>query len=264
MNEIKQATSGRGTFELLGQAERGLEITVRDDRCELAELLDAAVVDRRCGGRFRVVDSGRFSSAELEWLSRAGADLYTSDEQARSAAEIDLLVKAAARGGGIVAYFLHGEISDGAREIALTGAYLHVSNREKARDMTELAALAHACRRAEARLVAYQHGPLSEALIEVARNGGGVHLSDESLPAEAPLSPFLDMVRDAAAGGSGVVLHLEDSLGAAALLDIIKAGAHVIFRRRNDFRSPLRELEARAAGRRLDFRACYLTCDFLP
>jgi hypothetical protein len=38
----------------------------------------------------------------------------------------------------------------------------------------------------------------------------------------------------------------------------------VIFRRPNDFRSPLRGLERRAARRPLDFRAYYLTPDFLP
>jgi hypothetical protein len=264
MSEPEQESTGQGTYELLSRAGRGLEITVRDDRCDLAELMDAALLDRRRGGRFRVVDTGRFPSLELEWLVQSGADLYTSDEVERSPAELSLLVKAAARGRGIVACFQHGAFTETTPEIARTGAYLHVGHREREGNTAALADLAYACGRSGAWLVDYRHGPLAPGLVELARNGGWIHLSGESLPAGTSLSPFLDMAREAAAAGAGVVLHLEDTLDAAAVLDIMNAGAHVIFRRPNDFRSPLRGLERRAARRPLDFRAYYLTPDFLP
>jgi hypothetical protein len=264
MSEAEPDYAESGTYELLSRARRGLLITVRDDRCDLAELMDAALVDRRRGGRFRVVDSGRFPSQELEWLVRAGADLYTSDEVERSPAELDLLVRAAARGRAVVACFQHGALTVGTVEIARTGAYLHVSRREQERDTAVLADLAYACRRSGAWLVDYEHGALAAGLVELARDGGWIHLSEGSLPARESLSSFLDMAREAAAAGAGVVLHLEETLEPATALDIMNAGAHVIFRRPTDFRSPLRELERRAARRPLDFRAYYLTPDFLP
>lgn len=264
MNEIKQDFAGQGTYELLSRAERGLEITVRDDRCDLAELIDAAALDRRNGGRFRLVDTGRFGSSELEWLGKAGADIYTSDETERAPAELDLLARTAARGRGIVAHFQYGAVTEPVMEIARIGVYFHVSNRERERDTAGLADLAYACRRWGAWLVHYQHGPLAGGLADVARNGGWIHLSDESFTAGASLAPFLDLARDAAAAGAGVVLHLENELEAEAVLDLIMAGVFVIFRRPHDFRSPLRDAERRTARRSPDFRTFYLTSTFLP
>jgi hypothetical protein len=264
MSEIEQDFVVQGTYELLSRAERGLEITVRDDRCDLAELIDAAALDRRNGGRFRLVDTGRFSSPELEWLLEAGADLYTSDEAGRASRELSLLAGAAARGRGIVAHFQYGVIAEPVIEIARTGVYLHVSNRERERDAAALADLAHACRHSGSWLVHYQHGPLGSGLADVARNGGWIHLSDEAFTAGAPLAPFLDLAQDAAAAGAGVVLHLESELEAGAVLALIKAGVFVIFGKPHDFRSPLREAERRAARRSPDFRAFYLTSTFLP
>jgi hypothetical protein len=264
MKAKRSDLGGQDGYELLSQAVLGLEITVRDDRCEAAELLDAAAVDRRRGGRFRLVDTGRFGASELEWLAQAGADLYTSDEAGRTAGELGLLAAAAARGAGIVAYFLYGAFGGAVAEIAQSGVYLHVSNREAERDAAGLADLAYACRRSGAWLVHYQHGPLAGGFGDVVRNGGWLHLSDEAFDSGEPLAPFLELSRDAAAAGAGVVLHLENGLEAAAVLDLIKAGAFVIFGQAHDFRSPLREAERRADRRVLGFRAYYLTSTFLP
>ncbi len=264
MNESKPDLNSRGIFELLSRAAAGEEITVRDDRCELGALSDVAALDRRRGGRLRLVDTGRFVSAELEWLAQAGADIYTSDESGRTPAELSLLVKSAARAGAFVAYFQYGPESGALTEAARTGLYLHLSNREQPRDPAALAGLAHACRRAGGRLVYYHHGPAAAGFGSVAENGGWVHLPGESVPRGEGLAVFLDAARDAAAAGSGIVLHLDDGLDAAAIEDLMRAGAFVIFRDPHDFRSPLRGLEQRAAGRRLDIRAYYLTADFLP
>jgi hypothetical protein len=264
MSESKLDLNERGIFELLSRAAAGEEITVRDDRCELGALSDVAALDRRRGGRLRLVDTGRFVSAELEWLAQAGADIYTSDESGRSPAELSLLVKSAARGGAFVAYFLYGPVSGTLTEAARTGVYLHMSDREQPRDVAALAGLAYACRRAGAWLVYYHYGSVAAEFEAVAENGGWVHLPSESLPRGEGLAPFLDAARDASAAGSGIVLHLADGLDATQIEDLMKAGAFVIFRDLHDFRSPLRNLERRAARRRLDIRAYYLTPDFLP
>ncbi len=264
MNERANDFTAHGIFELLARAAAGEEITVRDDRCELGALAEVAALDRRRGGRLRLVDTGRFVSSEMEWLAEAGADIYTSDECGRSAAELSLLVKCAARGGAVVAGFLYGPLDGAPAEAATAGVYLHVSNRERPRDAGALAELAHACRRAGSRLVYYHHGPFAAGLGDVARDGGWLHIEDESVPRGEGLAAVLDAARDAAAAGSGLVLHVDDGLEAAAVDELMKAGAFVVFRSPHDFRSPLRAVEGRASRRVLDFRAYYLTPDFLP
>lgn len=264
MNDQLTNPPGSGNFELLSRAAAGEAITVRDDRCELSTLLDAAALDRRRGGRFRLVDTGRFSSPELEWLAQAGADIYTSDESGRGPAELSLLVRSAARGSAVIAYFLHGPADEALSGVAGSGVDLHVSNRERPRDAEGLAELAHACRRAGARLVYYHHGPFAAGLGNLARDGGWIHLGAESVPGGDGFAALLDAARDAAAAGSGMVLHVDDDLDAAAVEDLMTAGAFVIFGAPHDFRSPLRSLERRAALRPLDPRASYLTSDFLP
>ena len=264
MNETTAGLDGQGIFALLSRAAAGEEITVRDDRCGLGVLSDVASLDRRRGGRLRLVDTGRFGSAELEWLAQAGADIYTADEAGRTATELGLLVKAAARGGSFVAHFQYGPLDEALDEAAGTGLHLHVSNRDRSRDLEALAGLAHSCRRAGGRLVYYHHGPTAAGLGGVAENGGWVHLGAAAVPRGEGLRAILDAARDAAAAGSGLVLHLDDGLEAAAVEDLLKAGTWILFDRPHDFRSPFRELERRAARRRLDARAYYLTTDFLP
>jgi len=264
MSESKLDPDGQGIFALLSWAAAGEAITVRDDRCGLGALSDVAALDRRKGGRLQLVDTGRFGSPELEWLAQAGADIYTSDESGRGPAELSLLVKSAARAGAFVAHFHYGPVSDALAEAALTGLYLHVSNREQPRDLEALGGLAYGCRRAGAWLVYYHHGPVTAGLEAVAGNGGWVHLSDESVPGGEGLAPLLDAARDAAAAGAGIVVHLDNGLDPSAVDDFMKAGAFVIFRKPHDFRSLLRGLERRAARRALDIRAYYLTPDFLP
>jgi len=210
------------------------------------------------------VAPGRFGSAGLEWLAQAGADIYTSDEAGRDPAELSLLVKSAARGGAFVSYFQYGPASDALTEAAGTGLYLHLTNRERPRDFDALAGLADTCRRANAWLVYYHHGPSAAGLAGVAGNGGWVHLTDGSVPRGEGLAVLLDAARDAAGAGSGVVLHLDGELDAPTVEDLMTAGVFVIFGQPHDFRSPFRELERRAARRRLDGRAYYLTADFLP
>ena len=264
MSESETDLSGQDIFALLSRAAAGEEITVRDDRCGLGTLSDVAALDRRRGGRLRLVDTGRFGSAELEWLAQAGADIYTSDEAGRDPAGLSLLVKAAARGGAFVSYFQYGPASDALTEAAGTGIYLHLTNRERPRDLDALAGLADTCRRANAWLVYYHHGPSAAGFAGVAGNGGWVHLTDGSVPRGEGLAVLLDAARDAIGAGSGVVLHLDGELDAPTVEDLMKAGAFVIFGQPHDFRSPFRELERRAARRRLDGRAYYLTADFLP
>ncbi len=262
-------------FKLLAQARIGRELTVRDDQHEFSALVDAAGICRSQGSRFRLIDTGKLSLAELEWLGEAGADIYTSDEARPRIEELDLLSKACSLGKAVVAYFHHGQIAEGSpdgansvaflAEVGRQGIYLHISNREKKRDWTGLIELASACRQAGAWLVYYHHGPLVEGMGSLARSGGWVHLSDRSLPTPEDASSVAEMVKESPFRGSRFVLHVEEGLAIDSLREIFKAGAFVLFKTPgSDFRSRFRALEQRAAKKKLDFRAYYLYMTFLP
>lgn len=262
-------------FELITQAKKGLELTVRDDQHEFSILLDAAKTCRSTGSRFRLIDTGKLSLSEVEWLGEAGADLYTSDEARPKIEELDLLARACSRGKAVVAYFQNGQIveksSDGANsleflaEIGRQGIYLHLSNREKKRDWSGLVELTSACRQGGAWLVYYHHGPLDEGVGSLARSGGWVHLSDRSLPTPEDVSSLAEMIRESCSKGSRFVLHIEKGLAIDNVQNILRAGAFVLFKTpASDSRSRLWELEQKAKKKKLDFRAYYLFTTFLP
>jgi len=275
MDEDKRPAEEQKALELLSRAEQGQEITIRDDQHEGAALLDAARVARGRGGRLRLIDTGRFSVFELEWLAEAGADVYTADEARPNPAELGLLAKACAKGEGIIAYFHHGALEKGSGAVPTSPVFLaeagrdgidvHISSRERARDLTDLAEIAHVCRNAGSRLVYYHHGSLDPGLGDLARSGGWIHLSDLDLPADIGEPLLTDIASGAAASGSGLVIHLEKGLPIDSLRDLLGNGAFLFFKTPPaSRRSPLGALEHQAGKRVLDRRSYYLYPDFLP
>jgi len=275
MDEERRPAAEERTRDLLSRAGQGLEITTRDDQDDFAIFLDVARVARRSGGRLRLIDTGKFSPFELEWLAEAGADLYTSDEARPEKAELGLLAKACARGDAVIAYFHHGVLSGDPgtgptspgflEEAGRDGVDIHISSRERARDLAVLAEIAHACGEAGSRLVYYHHGSLEDGLADLARSGGWIHLSDLKLPAGEQKALLTDISAEASASGSGLVIHLEKGLPVETVRDLLEAGAFVLFKTPPaDRRSSFRALEQQARKRALDRRAFYLYLDFLP
>ena len=275
MAEEKRPASEERTYDLLSRAEKDRVITTRDDQYDFTAVLDAARLVRRNGGRLRLVDTGRFSAYELEWLAEAGTDLYTSDEARSNRAELGLLAKACARGDAVIAYFHHGILAADSgeaptspgflAEVGRDGVDIHLSSRERARDLAGLAEIAHVCRRAGSRLVYYHHGSLDAGLGDLARSGGWVHLSDLNLTAGEQGALLAGIAAEAAVSGSGLVIHLEKGLAVETVRDLLEAGAFVLFKTPPaDRRSSFRALERRARKRTLDSRAYYLYPDFLP
>jgi hypothetical protein len=262
-------------FELLSRAEKEADLTIRDDQGDFAAFLDAAKRCRAKGGRFRLIDTGKFGVFELEWLAEAGSDIYTSNEARPNIAEIGLLTRASSRGDAIIAYFHQGALARNAERestslsflmnIGRSGAYVYLTNRDVERSFPDLAALAYNCRSAGTRLIYYHHGPLAAELADPGRNGAWIHLSDSSLEFAEDTRSLLDVIEDASAAGAGLVLHVERGLPLSLLRDIMHAGAFVLFATVPSGRgSSLRPLEQKARRRAPDFRAYYLYADFMP
>jgi hypothetical protein len=262
-------------FELLAEARAGVGVTSRDDQNDFFAFLDSAKLCRRTGGRFRLIDTGKFSLSELEWLGEAGADVYASDEVRPDKTQVELLVKACGRGGGIVAYFHHGAIIRNKDddptslsfllELGRSGAYVHLSNRVKERGLDDLNELALVCRKAGSRFVYYHHGRPSAGFEELSRNGAWIHLSDERFEFPEDRAVLLNVLREARGAGGGLVLHIEKGLELELLRDVLRAGAFVLFKTPlADLNSPFRLLERQARRRTLDFRAYYLYTSILP
>ena len=277
-NEILKDTNvelPKKAYELLSRAGKGGDITVRDDQYDFPCLLDSVKICRKKGFRFRLIESGKLSLSQLEWLAEAGADLYTSDEARSDFLEMELMKKACRKGGAIFAYFFHGPFeSEGKsgsvsfsdlQEMGRIGIYLHCTNRERERDVSRLAELAYACRKGGSWLVYYHHGLLDSSLEEPGRNGAWIHISEQSLRESEDTALVLDRVKSALSAGSKLVLHLEKGLDFSLLRGVIRAGVFVLFKSDLfDYRSPFRALEKEARQKKLDFRAYYLYPTFLP
>ena len=259
-------------FKLISSAEKGQDITVRDDQYSFNFLIDVVKICRKHGGRFRLVDSGVIERFQVEWLGLSGADIYTSDETGRDIQEIEFINKACQKENSIMAFFFHGEwnsdedksFSD-MKNLCRDGIYFHVSNREKKREAAQLVQIAHFCRKAGSWLVHYHHGPLEEYLTELARNGAWIHVSDKSLQQEQDISVFLEIIRAAQKADISAVLHYEKGLVFQSIQDIAKAGAYIQFKANYlDYRSSSRTLDNLIRKGDLDFRAYYLNPAVFP
>lgn len=243
-------------------------LTLRDDRLDFPCFGDAAASCRRRRARLRLIDQGRFSISELEWLGEAGADVYMSDRIRRSVSDLALVRKAARRGGAWVALFQHGPIDDAARaelgELGRSGIDLHSSNVERARDFGVLAELAGDCRDGGASFVYQHHGAPAEGLETLAGRGAWIHLTGAGLAGEADVALAALIASASRSRGAGLILHIETRLDPAWLADLRDTGALLLFKTpRSDYRSPLRPFEDASAELELPLRSYYLFPDYV-
>lgn len=261
--------------ELLYSTRQGEDITVRDDLHDFSILLDAVKVARRKGSRFRLIDTGKLDSSQLEWLAKAGADVYTSSEARADFIELELVNKASKRGGATCAYFHHGpfdtEEESGSfsysslQDLGRSGIYLHLTNRQEERDSIRLDELAFACRRGGSWLVYYHHGLLELSLDELARNGAWIHATEQIFSGAEDQTLVLDKVKSAISAGLRFVLHVEKGLDVSLLHDVMSSRAFILFAASLfESQSPLRMLAKKARQRKLDIRAYYLYPNIMP
>jgi len=254
-------------FQLLDQAGAAQGLTVRDDQQAFAWLLDAARTARRHGRRFRLVDSGQLDVSSLEWLAKAGADLYTADDIRPDVPALVRIRKAGRASGSRTVFFLYSPIeaapATGALsleiviELVRSGVDLHVSNRKKSRDPAALLGLAASRRAGGAEVVYYHHGPLMTGLADLTEAGAWVHVSNSNRDLNAAeLALLRDIGRAGGRGaGGGLVVHVDTGIERVVLEEIRKSGAHVIFN------IPFERTLWRPS---LSWRAYYLDTTFLP
>lgn len=249
-------------------------VIVRDDQSDFPSLLDAVKASRGAGGRFKLIDTGKLSLSELEWLGEAGADFYTSDRARPGGRDLVPMNAAARKGSAVTAYFHHGPFEPEEKEKAVSfatleelgqsGLYIYTSNGRIQRDFPALEELAYACVRGGGRLALYHHGPLAPALETLARQGAWIHIAGQSLHREDDAIFLCDCARAARKRGGGVLFHVEHPLALAWLEQIFDAGARVIFYTPpSDYRSPQRPFERRAERLFIDSRAFYLYLRFM-
>ena len=247
---------------------------VRDDRAPFPVLRDMAKARRGTAAPLKIIDTGALPVPELEWLARAGAEIYSSDAAGRTARELVLVADAARRGGAIVAHFHHGPFADGASgtpmsfddllELGRSGVHLYASDAKGARDFAALDALAYACEKGGAAFAYYHHGVLAPGLEDLARRGAWIHVPGRSLTAESDAALIVDCARAARATGAGLVMHVDELLDPALTAGLMKAGAHIVFLTPpSDYRSPSRPLEDRARCHPPAPRAYYLYPAFM-
>ena len=279
MAEEKQKKEAKDTspdaveegFELLDKAARDPNIMVRDDQYDYHWIMDAAQRCRKNGGRFRLMDTGRFDKIELIWLIGAGLDLYTDDQTRKDFKEAEELVLECQKNDSILAYLQTGAFAKEESEssvfsglviLARSGAYLYVSSREGKTELAAVSDLAQCCREGSTRLVYYHHGPADPVLEDIGSHGAWIHMTDKSVNKEN-LPLLLNTCQKANQNRGGLIVHLEDEVEYDLVEDLIEADAFVLFLYTQfDYKSPFRELENKARKTKYDFRAYYLQHDF--
>jgi hypothetical protein len=257
-------------FQLLASVTQDPILTVRDDLYDFSSLLDAVKLRRkqRLNTRFRLVDSGALSLAQVEWLASEGADVYTSDEVGKKKQELESIQNACKKGQTLLAYLFSSTFEIGEdtsvdlselKDLGASGVYIYISDKDQKRELSELILIADLCHRGQGRLVYYHHRELDPALFELARAGAWIHISDQSIEKPDDVTLLTDVIQAARRTGSNVCLHVEAGAESLVLEDLQEAGALLVFKSALiDYRSPLKALEEKARKQKLDHKAYYL------
>jgi hypothetical protein len=258
-------------FELLYRAGGGRTVVVRDDQASFEDDRASARLARSRGGRFSLVDTGKFETAELEWLCEAGADLFTSDGARPDVSGLRLIGKACVRGDSLAALLIDGPLGNGPsdpafaafRELLGDGFSLHVSNRERPRDFARLTELVSGAGKGRGSLVYYHHGAPAPELEALADAGARIHLSDKKL--EDGDGDLLRGIAERSRGcGPNLFLYVEKGLSFPILRDLWEAGAVLLFKTPpSDAGSSMRKLENAAREQALPPGTYYLDTTFL-
>lgn len=214
----------------LERRPKGSRLILRDDLYDLSILKD--ILEKSASRKIRValLDTGRFSPEELEWLGDFPFSLYTSDASRpdfQALNHVNLVLKPLGCG---LFYSLQGELKEDSglwNNVELFQA-IYVSGREKDRSLETLARLAEEVSRSRSTLVYYHHKKLEENLARVCLKNCWLHVSNKNLEEDAEIM-ILDLLKEIKKNGGRLVVHVDRGQSYHFLKRLAEAGAFLVF-----------------------------------
>lgn len=198
-----------------------------DDLPVLSDLLEKATYRKI---RIALLDTGRYSPEELEWLGEFPFSFYTSDSSRpdfQVLSHINLALKPLGCG---LFYFLQGELKEDSglwNNIDLFQA-IYISGREKDRPFELLARLAEEVSRSRSTLVYYHHKKPEENLAQVCLKNCWLHISNKNFEEDAEIM-ILDLLKEIRKHGGRPVIHVDRGQSYHFLRRLAEAGAFLEF-----------------------------------
>lgn len=205
-------------------------LILRDDLYELPALRD--ILERTAAGKTRValLDTGRFSAEELEWLADFPFSFYTSDAFRPDFQQLGRLsFGLKSRGCGLY-YFLQDDLREDSglwTNLELFEA-VYVSSRDRDRSLELLARLAEGFRRGRSAFVYYHHKKLEENLAQACLKNCWLHISNRNLDQDAEIM-ILDLLKDITKNRGRLVVHVDRSQPYHLLKQLAESGAFLVF-----------------------------------
>lgn len=255
---------------LVERLKPGEQIIIRDDQFSLDSFLDLARASRRLKAKFGLLDTGRYSSAEIEILLTEKIRVLTSDVVRPQKLEVESLLDFARKSGSVVSmlmtknFFLANHNSGWAGQDIIdmikNGLDVHVSNRSATLDFDLLREAAASARRSRSFFVYYHHGRLTGELSGLASKKAWVHFSDESIKSVDDQDLALATARICVRAGSRAIIYVTKGLPFDFLTALARTGARLNFLSLpSSHLSRQEKLEEKMSSFSVPVRAYYLT-----
>ncbi|MCR4409612.1 MAG: hypothetical protein QHH43_08875 [Candidatus Saccharicenans sp.] len=214
----------------LERMPKGSRLILRDDLYDLSPLKD--ILEKSATGKILVslLDTGRLSPEELEWLGEFPFSLYTSDAARQDFQVLNHIHLVLEPLGCGLFYFLQGELKEDSalwNNVELFQA-IYVSGREKDRPLEILARLAEEVSRSRSTLVYYHHKKPEENLAQVCLKNCWLHISNKNLEEDAEIM-ILDLLEEIKKHGGRPVIHVDRGQSYHFLRRLAEAGAFLEF-----------------------------------
>lgn len=214
----------------LERQEKKSRLILRDDLFGLSVLKD--LLEKAAARRIRValLDSGRLSPEELEWLGEFPFSFYSSDTSRPDFQILSQISLGLKLRGCSLFYFLEGDLGEDSRLLDNAGLFeaIYVSGREKERPLEILIRLAEEASRSRTTLVYYHHKKPEENLARVCLKNCWLHVSNKRLEEDAEIM-MLDLMKEIKKKGGRLVVHVERGQSYQFLKRLAECGVFLVF-----------------------------------
>ncbi|MCX8160289.1 MAG: hypothetical protein N3G18_05080 [Candidatus Saccharicenans sp.] len=214
----------------LERLPKSSRLILRDDFYDFSVLEDILEKARSRKIRVALLDTGRFSPEELEWLAEFPFSFYTSDAFRPDFQILNLIYHGLERRGCGLFYSLQGELTEGSglwNNLEIFQA-IYISDREKDRSAEILAHLAEEVSRTRCALVYYHHKKPEENLVQFCLKNCWLHVSNKNFEEDAEIM-MLDLLREIKKYGGCPVVHVDRGQSYDSLKRLAEAGAFLVF-----------------------------------